>query len=99
MTLLHKAASGGYDDIVDILLSRGADPNSSDINGATALHYAAKHGHCSVGLFLLTCGADINAQKVDGFTPLHQGFMTGAPPNAPHPSVSPAICGVLWYWG
>ena len=39
---------GGDKEIVDLLLSKGADVNNKDKNGVTPLHWAAKLGHKEV---------------------------------------------------
>lgn len=38
---LHRAASNGHIEIVELLLDHGADINAKDVLGATALHQAA----------------------------------------------------------
>ena len=44
-TPLMGAASGGRDDIADLLLKRGADPSLVSEDGKTAATVAAEHGH------------------------------------------------------
>jgi len=39
-TPLHKAAASGYTDVVEVLLSHGANTTLKDIYGKTALDYA-----------------------------------------------------------
>ncbi len=57
---------------VKLLLSKGADVNSTDDVGWSALHYAAHHGHTEVVKTLIQAGANLNVQpKIDGRTPLH----------------------------
>ena len=38
---LHMAAEGGLDDIAELLLDHGMDPNIKASNGLTPLHLAA----------------------------------------------------------
>src|SRR6266700_1255295 len=39
-TLLHLAASNGYEEIAKLLLAHGADLNAQDLQGYTPLHLA-----------------------------------------------------------
>ena len=41
MTILHKAASFGRNDVVSLLIERGADIYATDINGRTPLHFVS----------------------------------------------------------
>ena len=69
-TALIRAASSGYVDIVDLLLSRGADPTKSNWYGS-ALHCAAEAGKCESIRRLLDSGMNINLRDDFGRTPLH----------------------------
>ena len=75
-TPLHNAS--GFDRsaiIVDLLLSRGADPNRPNHNGNTPLHLAAQRSSKpEVIETLLKHGADPNKRNKDGNTPLHSAF-------------------------
>ena len=62
-TLLHKAASNGDADMVDLLLANGLDPNQQDSNGRCPLHWACVCGHDTIVEMLLSNGA--NAQLED----------------------------------
>jgi TonB family protein len=71
-TPLHRAASAGHKDVVELLLAHRADVNAIDNNGVTPLHYAASAGHKDVAELLLAHRADVNARdKNIGGTPLH----------------------------
>jgi ankyrin repeat protein len=64
------AAYGGYDDEIEFLLARGADPNTRPSKfRTTALMVAAYQGHESTVRLLLSKGADANV-TIDGDTAL-----------------------------
>lgn len=69
-TMLHYAVWHNQRDVVEYLLSRGADVNARDDNAATPLHVAAWKGHAEVAEMLLAKGADVNSKESDGATPL-----------------------------
>ena len=62
-TALHKAASGGYNDIVQLLLSKGASIEVVDKYNNTPLHLAAWKGYTSTVELLLSKGASIEAMN------------------------------------
>ncbi|CAL5411120.1 unnamed protein product [Camellia sinensis] len=57
---LQFAASSGNVEIVEILLSSGADVNLKNNGGRIALHYAASKGWLKIAEILLSHGANIN---------------------------------------
>uniref|UniRef100_A0A7N2R224 Uncharacterized protein n=1 Tax=Quercus lobata TaxID=97700 RepID=A0A7N2R224_QUELO len=66
---LHSAASIGNLEIVEVLLSRGADINMKTDGGRTALHYAASKGWMKIAEILISQGAKINLKdKACNFT-------------------------------
>lgn len=67
---LHYAVMKGRMQIIDLLLSRGADVNSRTRNGTTPLHTAALYARKEVAERLLEKNADINALSAGGSTPL-----------------------------
>ena len=69
---LHKAASLGKNDIVQLLLDKGADPNKGNINGSTPLHQAAERGRKDVVRLLLERGAMPNKLDNSEETPLNK---------------------------
>ncbi|MCE5277270.1 MAG: ankyrin repeat domain-containing protein [Planctomycetaceae bacterium] len=66
---LHAAACGGYNDIVALLLARGAKVDEEDGYHRTALYYAAASGFADTVDLLIAHGANIEA-VTDGRTPL-----------------------------
>ena len=57
---LSWAAQRGDLDVIQQLLSRGADPNKPDGCGMTPLHWAGKNGGLAAMTALLKAGANIN---------------------------------------
>ena len=57
-TPLHNAAREGYNDIMKVLIHKGADVNARDFMGQTPLHRAAQRGHKKAVNFLMFAGAD-----------------------------------------
>lgn len=72
LTLLMLAAGRGSVQMVDKLLTAGADVHAIDSSmGASALHFAAQGGVVDVARMLLDAGAFINLQSATvGLTPL-----------------------------
>jgi ankyrin repeat protein len=72
-TVLHWAVATSDVTTVRFLLSKGANPNVADQNGATPLHVAA---YCAgttdvLGLILINKQVDINGRDKNGQTALH----------------------------
>ena len=74
---LHKAASGGYNDIVQLLLTKGVSIEATDNDNDTPLHIAAWKGHTSTVELLLSKGASIEATNDYKHTPLHFAVSNG----------------------
>jgi hypothetical protein len=70
-TPLHAAAENGHAEMIQLLLSKGADVNARTASGYTPLHLAAKNGHGLCARILLDAGANVNAQSDNGETPLY----------------------------
>lgn len=62
-TALTLACAGGHEELVTLLLSRGADIEHRDKKGFTPLMLAATNGHAGVVEILLNHTADIEAQS------------------------------------
>ena len=77
LTSLHCAAMYGYEDIAELLLSRGAEIDAKSNHGWTALHNAARVGSEAVVRKLLKKGASRSACTNDKQTPLHKACQGG----------------------
>lgn len=49
---LHWAAGNGHAAVVELLLSKGADPRAEDMYAKTAQYYAEKEGHMAIATFI-----------------------------------------------
>ena len=67
---LHVAGLYGYDSVVDVLLSHGAQMDRKTSMGETALHFASSRGNHSTIRLLCEKGADANSTTADGSTSL-----------------------------
>lgn len=77
-TPLHQAAKGGDEQLVRLLLDRGASTTArvSD-KRCTPLHYAAVGGSPAIVKLLVENGADINAQEHNGATAVRLAALEG----------------------
>lgn len=64
-------------EVVQLLLSKGADVNTKDVNGKTPLHYAAEHGNARFARLLIANGAEVNARNHYSETPLCTAVIWG----------------------
>lgn len=77
---LHYAADMSSLDVVQLLLSKGADPNARDNIGETPLYIAALRGKTDIAVFLIEQhAADINAVTQNGRNLLHAACDGGSP--------------------
>lgn len=76
-TCLHMAASHGREDIVEMLISYGADVNAKSDGGWRPIHNACEKGSEKIVRILLDHSADVNAKLLNGATPLHLAAQGG----------------------
>ena len=71
-TPLHMAAFQGNNEIVELLIAKGANLEAKDRpNGGTPLFDAAQYGRKEVTELLIAKGADVNPKRSRMGTPLH----------------------------
>ena len=78
-TPLHEVSRsyGGDKNIVELLLSHGANVNAQDSDYCTALHYASSRGHKDVVDVLIRHGATLNGANRNGQTALYLASSAG----------------------
>ncbi|KAK7495386.1 hypothetical protein BaRGS_00013325 [Batillaria attramentaria] len=70
-TPLHVACRCGSEDLLKLLLNKGADIEAKNKEGFTPLHTACKYGRKVAVERLIARGANINAAGEGALTPLH----------------------------
>ena len=73
-SVIHHAISSGNAELVELLISKGADVNAKGQFDRTPLHFA---GNKSMAEILLAHGAYVDAQADQGETPLHWAAGSG----------------------
>ncbi|MCP5369897.1 MAG: ankyrin repeat domain-containing protein [Rickettsiaceae bacterium] len=83
-TSLHAAVSARTEvnqevnqELVDLLLNKGADPTIKNNGGNTPLHLASLCGNKKIVDLLIDKEVDLNIQNTDGNTPLHLASLLG----------------------
>ena len=71
-TVLHSAVEGGYLNVVELCLEKGANARAVRNNLAQPLHLAAINGHVDIAKLLIGHHANIEARNVNHETPLHR---------------------------
>ncbi|KAM6384832.1 M-phase phosphoprotein 8 isoform 1-T1 [Alca torda] len=77
MTLVMLAAAGGHDDLLRVLIRKGAKVNGRQKNGTTALIHAAEKNFLTTVAILLEAGAYVNMQQSSGETALMKACKRG----------------------
>ncbi|XP_074841189.1 M-phase phosphoprotein 8 isoform X2 [Carettochelys insculpta] len=77
MTLVMLAAAGGHDDLLRLLIRKGAKVNCRQKNGTTALIHAAEKNFLTTVAILLEAGAYLNVQQINGETALMKACKRG----------------------
>ncbi|OQR87217.1 ankyrin 2,3/unc44 [Achlya hypogyna] len=70
-TTLHIAAAYEHNEVLEMLLDRGARVDFANEHGETPLHKAAAHGNVTGVAILLRHGAFVNQLTAGGATPMH----------------------------
>ncbi|XP_061230480.1 M-phase phosphoprotein 8 isoform X2 [Neopsephotus bourkii] len=77
MTLVMLAAAGGHDDLLRVLIRKGAKVNGRQKNGTTALIHAAEKNFLTTVAILLEAGAFVNTKQSSGETALMKACKRG----------------------
>ncbi|XP_038673909.1 M-phase phosphoprotein 8 isoform X1 [Scyliorhinus canicula] len=77
MNLVMFAAAGGQDDILRLLIKKGAKISSRQKNGTTALMHAAEKNYLTTVAILLEAGSQVNIQQISGETALMKACKRG----------------------
>ena len=76
-TALWAASTGGFLEIVKLLIQHGAKVNKPTLTQSTPLRGASFHGHVDVMDYLIASGAEINTPNCIGQSPLCIAAMRG----------------------
>lgn len=76
-TLLHKAADMGNEEMVTLLLQKGAMVNAEDEKTMRPLHLAARKGHLEIVRLLFLAGAEVHSKASHRLTPLDYAVTSG----------------------
>ena len=80
ITALYAAAINGHNDIVEFLLSQGADIDVRLNDGETPLMAAVWNGQVETVALLISKGADVNARKFTRYKPSGESGLVWATP-------------------
>lgn len=81
-TPLHDAVLHGSNELIGLLIDRGAHIEAKTATGSTPLALSARHYKVSSTRYLIQRGANVNTQDAAGSTPLIQACLVGATPVA-----------------
>lgn len=71
------AAANGHLDVVEYVLSKGVDPNASNLEKNTPLHWACLNGHVEVVKKLILFGANVALLNSHERTPMDEAVSRG----------------------
>jgi ankyrin repeat protein len=74
---IHFAANAGNLEMVNYLLSQGADPKTLTNAGTSSLHYAALNGNVDIIKLFLEKGIELDIQNNQSATPFYYAAMQG----------------------
>ena len=77
VAIVDSAAKHDYGDVVKLLISGGAAPNTSCENGKTPLYWASCFGNMYIVKMLLDVGANCQIENAKGETPLYWASKKG----------------------
>ncbi|KAK8186813.1 ankyrin repeat-containing domain protein, partial [Phyllosticta paracitricarpa] len=78
--LMMAASLKDSDELVDLLISRGADVNIKNNNGNTALHFTASKSNLDIARKLVENKASARVKDKRGQLPLHRAAAVGSVP-------------------
>ncbi|MCH6552518.1 MAG: ankyrin repeat domain-containing protein, partial [Planctomycetes bacterium] len=76
-TALNRAAHWGHPEMIEVLLSAGADINARARFDTTPVHFAVRQSDPAIVRLLATRGANVDAMDEFGVTPLHDAARAG----------------------
>jgi hypothetical protein len=76
-TPLNQALEGNHEDIVELLLAKGANVNAASANGNTPVILASAYCHKDILELLISKGVNINQRQQAGDTPLIEAAARG----------------------
>lgn len=75
--VVHDSKLNTVNNLAELLLAKGANPNARNNNGDTPLHLAASANSFTLVKLLVSKGADVNAKGQYGSTALHSAAFYG----------------------
>ena len=74
---LHYACERGHLQIVEYLISKGANVEAKDKDGKYAIHFACMKGHLPIVKYLISTDASVDPKEKWERTPLHLAALFG----------------------
>nr|XP_022906847.1 ankyrin repeat domain-containing protein 50 [Onthophagus taurus] len=76
-TALRLAALEGHYDVVQLLMSNGADIDSKDADGRSTLYVLSLDNRLAMAKYFIQQGGDVETRDLEGRTPLHVASWQG----------------------